>query len=166
MKRAAKYWQGTKPSNGTRWVYTDNAEVLDDPQIVEDVFRMHRRYAKQWNDIELNVSRNLSEHTHEVCGAQVVGGNRRFILHAHQDNRAHWILEILYARGFSEWYPGWSFGKNALRSTNDIKSVHLHWSEGGREAFENWLKSEKITNQHNGEWTEYKSKTYKRSIEN
>ena len=158
MRKASNYWQGKKPSNGTRWAYTDKAVVLEDPDMVEAVFRLHRRYAKQWNDIELDTSRSLSEHTHQICGAQVIGGNHRFILHAHRENKEHWILEILYARGFSEWYPGWSFGKNALRSLDDIKSIHLHWSVGGREAFERWLKEEKEANQKNGEWTEYKSK--------
>ena len=166
MKRASNYWQGIKPTNGTRWVYTDKAMVLDDPQLVEAVYRMHRRYAKQWNDIELDTSRSLSEHTHKVCGAQVVGGNRRFILHAHQENNEHWILEILFARGFSVWYPGWSFGKNSLRSTSDIKSIQLHWSQGGKEAFESWLKAERDTNQQNGEWNEYKAKAIGRQARN
>jgi hypothetical protein len=132
--------------------------VITDPETVEAVFRMQRRYAKQWNDIELDRSRSLSEHTHEVCGAKVIGGDRRFTLHAQQDDKVNWILEVLFSRGFSEWYPGWSFGKNGFRSVGDIKGVHLHWSDGGKEAFSSWLTREKEVNQNNPEHTEYQSK--------
>jgi len=38
----------------------------------ETIYRVYRRYVKQWNDIEMDTDRRLSEHTHEVCGAKVV----------------------------------------------------------------------------------------------
>lgn len=157
MKRKSNYWQCAKPSSGTRWAYTEMATVIDDPNVIESVFRMHRRYAKQWNDIELDTNRSLSEHTHKVHGAQVVSGNRRFILHGQNGEKTHWILEVLLARGFAEWHPGWSFGKNPLRTISDIKSIHLHWSEGGKESFEEWLIEEREINSKNGECGEYRS---------
>jgi len=118
---------------------------------------MYRRYVKQWNDIELDRSRCLSEHTHEICGAKIVGGNRKFILHWERNNHDHWILEVFFSRGFSEYYPGWSCGRNTLRNIKDIQSIRLHWSENGREKFDNWLNTEKSVNQNNGEWDEYKT---------
>jgi hypothetical protein len=131
--------------------------VVSDPAQRDAIFRMQRRYVKQWNEIELDRSRSLSEHTHEVFGAQVVGANRRFILHA-QVESAHWILEVMYARGFSEFHPGWSFGKNPFRSVEDMRSIHLHWSENGRILFEQWLVAERTANESNGEATEYVSR--------
>jgi hypothetical protein len=159
MKRGSSYWIGTRPTGGERWAYTTFGTVIDDPKMKEAVLRMHRRYAKQWNDIELDRSRCLSEHTHEILGAQVVGGSRRFILHAEEENKNHWILEIMYARGFSEFHPGWSFGKNPLRSIDDMRSLHLHWSDEGRSKFEEWIEAERVANEHKGEEVEYVAKT-------
>ncbi len=158
MGRRPSYWVGKRPSDGKRWAYTTSAIVLIGEEETEAIYRMYRRYVKQWNDIELDTSRCLSEHTHELCGAKVVGGaNRRFILHWENNNHDHWILEVFFSRGFSEFYPGLSCGRNTLRSANDIRSIRLHWSENGREEFNNWLKSEKSENQNNGEWDEYKA---------
>ncbi len=158
MSRASMYWIGKKPTDGKRWAYTNSATVLNDSAQIEAVFRMYRRYVKQSNDIELDHARSLSEHTHEVCGAKVVGANRKFILHAYAKDKGHWILEILFARGFSQFYPGWSTGKNTLRSVADIKGVYLHWSHEGKAAFEQWLLAEQEANGASGEWDEYKSK--------
>jgi hypothetical protein len=156
MRRSSSYWVGTRPSGGDRWAYTTCGTVIVDSEIKEAIFRMQRRYAKQWNDIELDRSRSLSEHTHEILGAQKVGGGgRKFILHAQEDNKNHWILEIFYARGFSEFHPGASCGMNPFRSTDDIRSVHLHWSDDGRSTFEKWLLDEGAANQHKGEAEEY-----------
>lgn len=138
----SNYWLGKRPWNGHRWVYTEAAEVLESPQYKEAVFHMHRRYIKQWNDIELDQARCLSEHTHRVHGAQVVGSHRRFILHA-EESDMHWILEVLFDRRFSEFHRGLSFGKNAMRCADDIHSLHLHWRGAGRERFEAWLEEER-----------------------
>jgi hypothetical protein len=152
MKRRSTYWVGERPTGGERWAYATHGTVIDDPHAMEVIFQMHGRYVKRWNDIELDRSRSLSEHTHEVRGAKVVGGgSRRFILHAQENNKEHWILEILYSRGFSEFCPGGSFGKNSLRSTDDIRSIHLHWSDDAQMKFEKWLAEEKLANQANGE---------------
>lgn len=152
------YWIGPRPSEGKRWVYTTTATVLTEDEEQEAVYRMYQRYVKQWNDIELNNDKCLSEHTHEIFGAKVVGsGNRRFILHWHRGNEVHWILEVLFARGFKEYYPEFSCGRNALRSIKDIRAIRLHWSEGGREEFGRWHASEQEANQDNGEWSEYKA---------
>lgn len=158
MKRGSSYWVGMRPTGGKRWAYATSGTVIDDPKLKEAIFRMYRRYTKQWNDIELDRSRSLSEHTHEVLGAKVVGGNRRFILHAQEDNMNHWILEVFYSRGFSEFHPGWSCGKNPFRSIDDMRSIHLHWSDEGKVKFEEWVEAERLANQHRGEATEYLSK--------
>lgn len=161
MKRNAPYWIGKRPSNGHKWAYTQSAAVIEDVLLKEAILRMHRRYVKQWNDIELDMSRSLSEHTHEVHGAQVVGGgNRRFILHADKSD-SQWILEIIFSRGFSEFHPGWSCGKNPFRSLADIQGIHLHWGGEGQTSFHSWLKEELAVNQAKGEATEYKSKQAK-----
>lgn len=158
MKKSEPYWINKKPTGGRKWVYTTSATAIEDATQKEEILRMYRRYVKQWNDIELDHSRSLSEHTHEVCGAKVVGANKKFILHAYEGDQNHWILEILFARGFSQFYPGWSTGKNTMRSTADMKGAYLHWSGAGREAFERWLVTERKTNQARGEWEEYKSR--------
>ncbi len=158
MKRGSSYWVGTRPSSGKQWAYTTNGTVIADSGTKEAIFRMQRRYAKQWNDIELDRSRSLSEHTHEILGAQIVGGGRSFTLHAQEENKNHWILEIFYARGFSNFHPGASFGKNPFRSIGDMRSTHLHWSDDGRLKFEEWLLAESAANQHKGEAVEYLSK--------
>jgi len=158
MAAKPTYWIGPRPSDGRRWVYTTAATVLTGDEEKEAIYRMYRRYVKQWNDIELNTDRCLSEHTHEICGAKVVGsGNRRFILHWSGGNQVHWILEVLFARGFREYYPGFSCGRNTLRSIKDIRGIRLHWNENGREEFGRWLATEKAANQDKGEWSEYKA---------
>ena len=126
MRKNSKYWIGTKPSDGCRWTYTDHATVIDDPALVQNVFHMYRRYVKQWNDIELDRNRSLQEHTHEVCGARVVGANRMFVLHDDTQPQSDWILEVKFARGYSPYHPGWSFGKNPFRSTADMTNIRLH----------------------------------------
>ncbi len=158
MASRTSYWIGKRPSNGKKWAYTTSATALEVAGYHEALFRMYRRYVKQWNDIELNKNWSLSEHIHEVCGAKIVGGpGRCFILHWHNDSNDHWILELCFARDFSEFYPGLSCGRNPFRSTNDIRTARLHWSGRGREEFERWLVSEKEVNQKNGEWEEYRA---------
>ncbi len=119
---------------------------------------MYRRFVKQWNDIELDINRSLSEHTHKICDAQIVGGaNRRFILHWQDRDQDHWILEVFLARGFREYYPGLSCGRNPLRSHKDMRSLRLHWSGNGRKEFTQWIETERKENQSKGEWVEYKA---------
>lgn len=156
MTTKKSYWVGKKPSNSKRWASATSAEILEPAQYAENLLQMQRRYVKQWNDIELNLDRSLAEHTHEVHGATIVGGpGNKFILSFH-NNTGLWILEINYARGFNEWHPGWSCGRNPFRNTDDIRSIHLHWAKAGREMFDEWLSGEKIANAQNGEWDEYK----------
>lgn len=158
MTTRTSYWIGQRPSGAQKWAYTTSATVLDEVEYHEPLFRMYRRYVKQWNDIELNRDRSLSEHTHQVHDAKVVGGTRRcFNLHWHNESNDHWILEVNYARGFSEFYPGLSCGRNPFRSIKDVRSAHLHWSGSGRKEFDRWLASEKETNNKNGEWDEYRA---------
>ncbi|WP_117146029.1 hypothetical protein [Pseudomonas coronafaciens] len=151
------YWIGPRPSDGKSWAYTTMATVLTDDEEKEAVYRMYQRYVKQWNDIELNNDKCISEHMHEICGAKVVGSNRRFTLHWYGGSEVHWILEVLFARGFKEHYPGLSCGRNALRSIKDIRAIRLHWSENGREEFSRWCAAEHVANHDNGEWSEYKA---------
>ena len=155
MSRKEPYWIGARPSKGKRWAYASHAVVVEDLETIESVFRMQRRYAKQWNDIELDIGRNLGEHDHEVFGAMVVGRGSRFILHGGK-HPTHWVLEIWYERGFKPYHPGWSFGKNPFRSHDDMKSVRLHFSPGGDQEFRSWLLAEKDANRNLGEWTEYR----------
>lgn len=135
-----------------------SATTLEEDAIREAVFRLQRRYVKQWNDVELDTDRSLDEHTHEICGAKIVGsGQRRFILSHQSGGKNQWILEVCYSRSFKEYYPGMSCALNPLRSTDDIRSIRLHWNEDGDQAFQHWLKTERDGNKNNGEWSEYKT---------
>lgn len=156
MPKREPYWIGIRPPNGRKWTYTSNAKVIDDPTMIESLFRLYRRYAKQWNDIELDSRRSLAEHTHEVCGAKVVGDSRCFILHGGTQQGMHWVLELWYSRGFSPYYTGSSCGRNTMRATSDIKSARLHYSSGGEAVFAAWLDQERRSNKNAGEWTIYK----------
>jgi len=117
---------------------------------------MYGRYVKQWNDIELDRTRSLNEHSHEVCGAQVVGAERMFVLHDTSQKNEDWILEVKFARGFTPFHPGWSCGKNPFRSLADIANINLHWKGSGDQRFRTWLDRECAENSHKGECTEYK----------
>ncbi|WP_431022205.1 hypothetical protein ABMA09_22770 [Erwinia rhapontici] len=155
MSEKKNYWVGTRPRSIKPFIETHSAMILEGDELLESLFRMYRRYVKQWNDIELDRSRSLAEHTHQVLGAQVVGANGRFILHGHNGNKDHWILDIVFIKGFSVYHPGLSTGKNALRTLADIKGVYLHWSENGKSAFEKWLVDERNMNISSGECNEY-----------
>lgn len=151
------YWIGKRPSDSKRWARMTSATILESESVREAVYRLYRRYVKQWNDIELDTNRSLDEHTHEICGVQVVGSTqRRFILSYHKSTQNQWILEVCFARGFKEYYPGMSCGRNPLRSTDDIRSIRLHWNGNGKHVFEKWLEEEYEKNRKIGEWTEYK----------
>ncbi|MBM5572443.1 MULTISPECIES: hypothetical protein [Deefgea] len=157
MASKSTYWIGSRPSDGKGWTYTTSAIELICDEEREAIYRMYRRYVKQWNDIELNNDISLSEHTHEICGAKIVGSaNRRFILHWQGNEQVHWILEVFFSRGFKQYYPGFSCALNTLRSTEDIRSIRLHWSLNGKEEFNSWLLKERAVNQDKEEWNEYK----------
>ena len=151
------YWIGKRPSDAKRWQGAEAGEVLDVESYGDSLFRMYRRYAKQWNDIELDHSRDLSEHTHLVCSARVVGSTGKFTLHNDISRDDGWILEVKFRRGLSQFYPGWSTGLNALRSKDDISQARLHWRGNGRNAFDAWLTVEREENEAHGEWTEYRA---------
>lgn len=151
------YWRGKRPSDGKRWKGATSAEELSANIYSEPLFRMYRRYAKQWNEIELDRTRSLSEHTHTVCGSRVVGAPGMFVLHCDVSRENGWILEMKFARGFHQYHPGWSTGLNALRSTADVARSVLHWRGAGKEAFDHWLDQERAENAPRGEWLEYKA---------
>jgi hypothetical protein len=155
MTKRVTYWIGARPRDGRAWAYTEHGRALDDESVKESVFHMYRRYVKQWNDVELDRSRSLQEHTQIVCGASVGFDHHRAVFHWQGQDDTHWILEILFAGRFSEFMSGWSHGRNPLRTLKDIKSLHLHWSKEGDSAFNNWLIQEKLENANKGEWTEY-----------
>ncbi|BBB66379.1 hypothetical protein UNDYM_2126 [Undibacterium sp. YM2] len=161
MTRKTAYWIGKRPSDGKAWQYAEHATIIDDASQAEMIYRMYRRYVKQWNDIELNPEKCLSAHTHEICGAAVISSSiHKFVLHAHNSSyQNHWILEVCLARGFSMYYPGGSCGLNTLRSIDDIRSIRLHWSQAGDEVFKAWLNTEKEINSANGESEEYRAKS-------
>lgn len=156
MPKTNTYWIGEKPSDGKRWAYAEHATVEQDAAIKESVFRMYRRYVKQWNDIELDLNRSLQEHSHEICGAQVVGAGRMFVLHDSSQQNEDWILEVKFARGFTPFHPGWSCGKNPFRSVADIASIRLHWRGTGNQRFRKWLEQERTENTAKGECDDYK----------
>ncbi|MBT12504.1 MAG: hypothetical protein CMI02_10780 [Oceanospirillaceae bacterium] len=158
MSRKPPYWIGKRPSDSKRWAGMTSATILEGETEIEAVYRLYRRYVKQWNDIELDTNRSLDEHTHEICGAKVVaGGQRRFILSHQSGGQDEWILEVCFSRGFKPYYPGMSCGLNPLRSPDDIRSIRLHWNKAGDQAFRRWLESEQGQNKENGEWTEYRA---------
>lgn len=158
MPRRSPYWIGKRPSDSKRWAGMTSATILEGDALREAIFRLQRRYVKQWNDVELDADRSLDEHAHEICGAKVVGsGQRRFILSHQAGGQNQWILEVCYSRGFKEYYPGMSCARNPLRSTDDIRSIRLHWNEDGDQAFHQWLEKERHQNENNGEWNEYKA---------
>lgn len=158
MPRKSPYWIGKRPSDSKRWAGMTSATILEGDAFREAIFSLQRRYVKKWNDVELDTDRSLDEHTHEICGAKVVGGGqRRFILSHQGGGQSQWILEVCYSRGFKEYYPGMSCGRNPLRSTDDIRSIRLHWNEDGDQAFQQWLEKERYENENNGEWSVYKA---------
>ncbi len=155
--RKQQYWIGSRPSNIKRWQNAEAGTLLDLTEYADRLFELYRRYVKQWNDIELNHARSLSEHTHRVCGAQVVGSTGKFILHFNTDRDNGWILELAFSRGFRTYYPGLSTGLNTLQSLGDIKHAVLHWRGNGRISFDEWLIQERTENGAKGEWAEYKA---------
>jgi hypothetical protein len=141
MRDSSEYWIGGNPLGGDRWSYARFGTVLDDVATRQALFRMHGRYVRQWNDIELDSKRSLLEHTQQVHGAKVLTAGDRFVLHGRSGSWSHWILEILYSPGFREFYP-WTLERNTLRSLADVRSVHLHWSGvAGKHSEGGWKRS-------------------------
>lgn len=146
MNETSAYWTGQRPRDAEEWSCTDFGAVVDDAATRHALFRMYGRYVKRWNEIELDASRNLFEHTHEVDGAKVLAADGRFVLHGRSRARSQWIVEIIFSRGFRVFYPG-NLGRNPMRGVADIRSVHLHWSGSGRDAFEQWMRTEQASPQ-------------------
>lgn len=156
MQRKLNYWIGARPSNSKRWQNADSGSKLELAEYEGALFGLYRRYAKQWNDIELDHTRNLSEHTHSVCGAKVVGSFDKFILEFSVDRDNGWILELAFSFKFKKYYPGMSTALNMLRTHKDVKNAILHWRGNGQNLFYEWLAIERLENEEKGEWTEYK----------
>jgi len=142
MNESREYWIGEQPLDGDRWSYAEFGTVLTDVETRRALFGMHGRYVKQWNDIERDPRSSLFEHTHHIYGAKILPADGRFVLHGRPDSRSHWILEILFSRGFREFHP-WTLERNAMRSAADMRSAHLHWSGNGKEAFARWMEKER-----------------------
>lgn len=157
MTRKLNYWIGPKPSSGKGWQNAEHGTILEPSTYGDQFFRLYRRYVKQWNDIELDVSRGLNEHTHSVCGAKVVSASGRFILEHNSNRETGWILELKFSRGFRQFYPGLSTGLNAFRTINDLQKITFHWRGEGESSFWQWLVLELQENGSKGEWNEYKS---------
>lgn len=157
MTRKQNYWVGPRPSSGKGWQNAEHGTTLELSACGDQLFRLYRRYVKQWNDIELDVARGLNEHTHNVCGAKVVGASGRFILEHNSNRETGWILEVKFSRGFRQFYPGLSTGLNTLRTINDLQKVTFHWRGEGESSFQQWLALELQENGAKGEWNEYKS---------
>lgn len=151
MASRIPYWQGPTPSGVKRWQGATQATIVDLDVYGEDLLRMYRRYVKEWNEIELDNSRQLAEHTHHVGAARVVGSSGRFILTSAIDRETGWILEIEFGRGFKQYFPGLSCGLNSPRSAKDLKRVTLHWRGAGEAAFGEWLKNRSDKNSDDSE---------------
>jgi len=79
MAAKPTYWIGPRPSEGKRWAYTTAATVLTGDDEKEAIYHMYRRYVKQWNDIELDNDRCLSDGSSPSQQAQLCC-NYRFLL--------------------------------------------------------------------------------------
>ena len=150
------YWIGSNPANIKRWQNAESGWLLEPTHYSEQLLGLYRRNAKQWNDIELDNARSLSEHTHRVWGAKAVGSSGQFILCFDTDPSNGWILELNFSRQFRQYYPGYSTGLNAPLSPKDIKDAVLHWRGNGQNAFNDWLIQEYKENEAKGEWAKYK----------
>lgn len=139
------YWIGKRPTNAKKWSGAKHAQIISDDRTIEAVFHIYQRFVKQWNDVELDAARNFDESPQEIAGAKITSDPKRFIIHGRTEAESMWILEVWYARGFRSSRPGLSCARNTMRSITDIKSLHLHFSPGGPQAFEDWLQHENQT---------------------
>lgn len=156
---SAKYWIGTRPSKACRWSDAEHGTEINDPDLLERIRQMHSRYVKTWNDVELDMARHLSEHLENFHGAVYYGGyldGPVLGMTFSEGDRFGWRLEIKHTRSFRAYHPGWSFGKNPLRSLADMKSVRLHWAGDGDDRFLAWLDSEREAHQHIQGETQYR----------
>lgn len=156
MRAKKPYWIGTKPPDGRRWGSAEHACIISDQRTIDALRSMHNRYVQAWNDIELDPQRSLSEHSHKVFGADVVGVDRMFVLVSRSEAYGEWMLEVKYTRDFSPFHPGLSCGKNPLRSNADIVNVRLHWQGDGQLKFNHWLASEAETNRGLAQCPDYR----------
>ena len=155
MSIRKKYWIDGRPSSGKRWQGAEHAKIINEEKVADAIFRMQRRFVKQWNDVELDRERDLSDQSQEISGATVLGVGDRFVVHMRNGRDSLWVLEAWYGRGFKPYYPGWSYGRNPFRFREDMKSIYLHFAGSGEEGFSSWLALES-QNDGSAEWAEYK----------
>ena len=129
------YWKCQAPLNSQKWPDTTSATVIKDLEIKNSIFDMYCRYVTSWNDAELN----FTYHDYTIYGANVGGGESRFILHYHEDDKNHWRLVIFFSNNFLKYCSVHSCLYNTLKTTEDINSLHLHWTGTGRVKFKQWL---------------------------
>lgn len=149
------YWIDGRPSSGKRWQGAEHAKIINAECVVDAIFRMQRRFVKQWNDVEFDRDRDFSEQSQEISGATVLGLVDRFVVHMRNDRDSLWVLEARHGRGFKPFYPGLSCGRNPFRSWDDMKIIYLHYAGSGEEAFSSWLAIESKNN-GSAEWDKYK----------
>jgi hypothetical protein len=135
------YWVGKRPHDGKAWQYTTSATVLELDKYREPIFKAIVEYIRHWNLIEFDRTRELSDHIQLINGAEVIGstfGRYRFIM-VSRNTVDNWIVEVSFRRGFNPWSNGKSCGRPEPKSVDDISSICLHWSDGGRDAFDRWV---------------------------
>ena len=136
-----KYWLGKRPYDGKKWVYTTSGIVINNRNMKKIAFDLYQLYVTQWNNIEGDLSRCLSEHTHQLGTAKVIEDFDRFILKDHNDNNDCWILEICFFKNFERYKAGLSCCLKPLSTIKNIRNVVLHWSDNGHLKFKNWCKT-------------------------
>lgn len=135
-----KYWIGERPGNGKKWGYTTSGTVLNSKNMMQLAFDLYQIYVIQWNEIESNLKRPLSDHKYELYSAKVIDDFNRFILYHHNNNHDHWILEIWFYKKINRYKAGLSCCLKPLDTVDDIRNLILHWSDGGYVNFKNWCK--------------------------
>ena len=136
-----KYWLGKRPYDGKKWIYTTSATVINNSKMRQIAFELYQLYVAQWNDIEGDLSRCLSEHTHKLGSAKVLSRFDHFILMDHNNNNDYWVFEICLSKKFEPYKSGLSCCMRPLNSIKNIRNVVLHWSDNGHLGFRNWCKT-------------------------
>ena len=148
------YWIDGRPPSGKRWQGAEYARIINEESVFGAIFRMQRRFVKQWNDVELDRERDFSEQSQVISGATVLSLADRFVVHMRNGREGLWVLEVRYVRGFKHYYPGLSCARNPFRSRDDMKSIYLHFAGSGEEEFSSWLAIES-QNDGSAEWDAY-----------
>ena len=150
--KKSSYWVGVIPSGVNCQEGLSQAMQITEPTTLDAVFRLYRRHAKHYNDIELDRSSDISKQQY-YCNATVLTVNERFVVASRDESGYHWILEVTFRRGFSSFDSEKIL--NTLRSVCDIKGLYLHYNTGGPNMFEEWLLKEKQESHGKGEWVKY-----------